>query len=269
MSTGTVQSSSSSQKTYTITFIESGLPSWKVWSVAIDDAYQCDYASTSSMTFTTSEPGLHSYTVATTCPHVTPVITVAPGAELFNASTAASGDTDYVPNVVAGSLVVDDSHPNVVVPIQFYPVNVPNPTSTGTVTFNMSGLPSDFPWEIIIGADVQWYHLKGKGNQSVSITLPSPGLYEYDFESAANCSVINISTGNVLLTDEKPNVTVDLQCLQFVEHLGLFWYKVAVVVAAAVGATILLVGMLSGPRQQGSSRSGRPAAAQLRDPRRH
>jgi hypothetical protein len=187
---------------------------------------------------------------------------VAPGAESLHASTAAPEDTYYVPSVVYGALTVDDSHPSAVIPIQFYPTNIPNPTSTGTVTFNMSGMPSDFPWEVIIGEGTRWYHLRGKGNQSVSITLPSPGLYEFDFNSAANCSAINVSTGYVLLTDERPNVTIDLQCLQFVEHLGLFWYKVAVVAAAAVGITALLVGMLSGPRQGGSSRSSRGAAAQ-------
>lgn len=260
MSTGATQSSSGSQKIYTMTFVESGLPPWKSWSVTVDDAHQCAYASTRSLIFTTSEPGPHYYTVRATCPHVTPVITVAPGAESLRASTAAPEDTYYVPSVVNGALTVDDSHPSAVIPIQFYPTNIPNPTSTGTVTFNMSGMPSDFPWEVIIGEGTQWHHLSGKGNQSVSITLPSPGLYEFDFESAANCSAINISTGYVLLTDEKPNVTVDLQCLQFVEHLGLFWYKVAVVAAAVVGATVLLVGMLSGPRQRGSRSSGGAAA---------
>jgi len=261
VSTGTAQSSSSSQKTYTITFIESGLPSsgdGYTWTVELSGASYTQYANTSEpggnqITWTVYEPGIYYYSVGPTSCGV----------------TFSWYECNYLPSVADGTVVVNDSNPNVVIPIQFYSPNMPTPTSAGTVTFNVSGLPSGFPWRINIGEGTQWYNLDGKGNQTVSIKLPSSYVYEYEFISAANCNSPSIHSGFVLLTDQEPNVTINIQCLQFIMHTGARIWDDIIAALIVFDAIIIPIALLKWHRsQQGGSGSGGPAAAQSRDYRR-
>jgi len=240
----TAQSSSSSQKTYTITFVASGLPSGHGWGVHLSGKLFKQYTSTSEpggnqITYTVYAPGVYYYVV--------------------------SSNVHYLPSVGTGAVVVGDSNPDVVVPIQFYSANMPTPTSTGTVTFNVSGLPSDFQWKITIGAGIQWYDLNGKGNQTVSIKLPSPYLYEYEFVAAMNCPAPSIQSGYVMLTDQEPNVTINIQCLQFVNELagikdviirdvGVYWLDILILLVVLKVATIPAAAL--GWHKRRSSKSG-------------
>lgn len=206
---------------YTVTFVESGLPSGTNWSVSLFEGWSGGFGGNGSWA---PQPlcGRSQFNSSTTS---TVDFTLPNGTYAFAVGNASNATDLFVPSPAFGNVTVNGSAVTVDITFSAIPVY--------EVSFVETGLPSGTNWSVVLFNESSGWFWNGSANATINFTVPN-GVYNFSVSNASNASVLYVpSPANGTVTVNGKAVTVDvkftgiaLYTISFVESglpSGSFW----------------------------------------------